>query len=210
MSRASVVGGVLVAIVAAAAAWILFVGLPRWYEPRAQAPGAQPSALPAEAMRKIKASLFYVSEDGLRLAPFEREVSFGEGTVEQARRLVEAQLETPAPPLTSAVPAGTRLRALYVSNNGDAYVDLSREAQSGHPGGALNEILTVYTIVLALTSNLPAIGGVQILVDGHEVDTLAGHVDLRRPLPKSTRWVEAAKGGPAAPTGEAPRAPQGP
>jgi hypothetical protein len=33
---------------------------------------------------------------------------------------------------------------------------------------------------------------VQILVDGHEVDTLAGHVDLRRPLAKSTLMIQAA------------------
>ena len=30
---------------------------------------------------------------------------------------------------------------------------------------------------------------VQILVDGKEVDTLAGHVDLRHPLTKSLEWV---------------------
>ena len=33
--------------------------------------------------------------------------------------------------------------------------------------------------------NLPAIKSVQILVDGQEVETLAGHVDLRRPLVKN-------------------------
>ena len=40
-----------------------------------------------------------------------------------------------------------------------------------------------------LTVNLPAITHVQILVDGKEVDTLAGHVDLRHPLAKSLEWV---------------------
>ena len=29
----------------------------------------------------------------------------------------------------------------------------------------------------------------QILVDGKEVDTLAGHVDLRIPLDRSLKWV---------------------
>ena len=57
-------------------------------------------------------------------------------------------------------------------------------------GGSLDEILTVYTIVKALTENLPAVNRVQILVDGREVDTLAGHVDLRRPLGRMTEWVE--------------------
>src|SRR5947209_5168592 len=51
-----------------------------------------------------------------------------------------------------------------------------------HPGGSSSELLTVYSIVNALTSNLPTITRVQILVDGKEVDSLAGHVDLRRPL----------------------------
>jgi hypothetical protein len=43
--------------------------------------------------------------------------------------------------------------------------------------------------VSALTLNLPAITGVQILIDGKEVDTLAGHLDLRRPLEQDARWI---------------------
>jgi hypothetical protein len=76
-----------------------------------------------------------------------------------------------------------------VTEHGDAFVDLSREASANHPGGSLEETLTVYTIVNALTVNLPAIAHVQILIDGKEVDTLAGHVDLRHPLAKSLEWV---------------------
>ena len=48
-------------------------------------------------------------------------------------------------------------------------------------------MLTVYTLVDALTANLPAVTAVQMLVDGKEVETLAGHVDLRRPLAKNLR-----------------------
>ena len=52
-----------------------------------------------------------------------------------------------------------------------------------------------------MTTNLPAVKAVQILVDGREVDTLAGHVDLRRPLPAGPSWVQepAAPGSPAGP-----------
>ena len=67
---------------------------------------------------------------------------------------------------------------------------LSRESAGGHPGGTVNELLTVYTIVNALTANLPAVTTVQLLVDGREVDTLAGHVDLRRPLAKNLSYVQ--------------------
>jgi len=51
-----------------------------------------------------------------------------------------------------------------------------------HPGGSAAELLTVYAVVHAVTANLPTIQRVQILIDGREADTLAGHVDLRRPL----------------------------
>jgi hypothetical protein len=68
-------------------------------------------------------------------------------------------------------------------------VDLTADARVRHTGGALDELFTIYTIVNALTVNLPAITRVQILVDGKEVDTLAGHVDLRHPLQKNLKWV---------------------
>ena len=93
-------------------------------------------------------------------------------------------------PLVSAVPPGTTLRALFITDRGDAYVDLSHEVAAAHPGGTLNELLTVYTIVDALTVNLPGVQSVQILVDGKEVQTLAGHVDLRQPLAKNLSLVE--------------------
>jgi hypothetical protein len=82
------------------------------------------------------------------------------------------------------------LRGLFMTAQGEAYVDLSREVASAHPGGTLNEILTVYTIVNALTANLPAVQSVQVLVDGKEVPTLAGHVDLGRPLVQNLSWVQ--------------------
>jgi hypothetical protein len=165
-----------------------FVVLPRWWAESSQQAAAEP-AVPPAATPRIKARLFYVSPDGLGLVSVEREVAFGQGTLQQARRLVEAQLEAATPPHLSAVPAGTTLRAIYVDAHGQAFVDLSREATAAHPGGALEETLTVYSIVNAITENLPAIHAVQILVDGREVDSLAGHVDLRRPLAGGA-WVQ--------------------
>jgi len=156
--------------------------------PPAATPEA-PGAVAAADVRKIRARLFYVSDDGVTLTGVEQEVVYGEGAAEQAKRLVEAQLAAPAPPLVSAVPQGTTLRAIFLTNTGDAYVDVSSELRANHPGGTTNEILTVYSLVNALTANLPSVTNVQILIDGKEVDTLGGHLDLRRPLAQDTRWV---------------------
>jgi spore germination protein GerM len=187
--RVLVIGGMV--LVAAALAWLLFVGLPHWYPgPPTQASAASPPAAPVVPGRKIKARLFYVAEDGAGLVSTERDVPFAEETVAQARQILEAQLAAPSEPLVSAVPPGTTLRALFVTERGEAFVDLSREVVSGHTGGSMNEALTIYTLVNALAANLPAITTVQILVDGRQVDTLAGHLDLRRPLEKNLAWVQ--------------------
>ncbi|HEX2457579.1 MAG TPA: GerMN domain-containing protein [Vicinamibacterales bacterium] len=181
-----------IAAVAIAGAWILFVALPRSYAPKpvVQATAAPP---PPVAERKITATLYFVSEDGLALVGVQREVPFGEQMLDQARQIVEAQLKDAPPPLASAIPPGTTLRALYITDRGEAFVDLSGDARTKHPGGAIDEIFTVYTIVNAITVNLPAIQRVQILVDGKEVDTLAGHVDLRHPLQKNLKWIKTDK-----------------
>jgi spore germination protein GerM len=182
------------AIVAVAIAfgWVLFVGLPRWYGPKAPAPVTATAASPT-AERKITATLYYVSDDGAELVGMQREVPFGDPVLEQARRIIEAQIAPPPPPLASAVPAGTTLRSLYLTDKGEAFVDMSGDVRTKHPGGALDELFTVYTIVNVLTVNLPAIQRVQILIDGKEVDTLAGHVDLRHPLQKQLKWVKVDK-----------------
>lgn len=191
MDRRPLIRGAI-AIFALAAAWVIFWGLPKWYgarqiQPPAADAGAASSA-PGSAVRRITATLFSVSDDGLSLVPVQREVPFGSSIGDQARAIIEAQLSLP-PPLLAAIPLDTKLREIFVTERGDAFVDLSGDVSTKHTGGSLDEILTVYTIVDALTVNLPAILRVQILVDGKEVDTLAGHVDLRHPLAKSMDWV---------------------
>ena len=181
---------VLVTVIAGALAWLIFVGVPRQYDGR-KAPSVlpsffspAPSAVNAEG-RKIKAHLFYVAGDGTHLTSIERDVPFGDGPLDQAREIVAAQI--------APVPDGTTLRAIFITDRGDAYVDLSGTIVSGHPGGVTNELLTVYSIVNALTANLPAVSAVQILVDGKEVETLAGHVDLRRPFERDASLVRETR-----------------
>ena len=185
--RIAIIAAVI--LVAFAGVWSLVVYRSRGPAPApAAAPGTDTAAA-AAAEPKIKATLYYISEDGLSLPGVQRDVPFGDPIVEQARRIIEVQLAAAPPPYGSAIPAGTKLRALYVGDRGDAFVDLSGEVRTAHTGGALDELFTTYAIVNALTVNLPAITRVQILVDGKEVDTLAGHVDLRRPLQKNLKWT---------------------
>jgi spore germination protein GerM len=170
----------------------LAIAVPRWVRGSKARTAATvaPPAPPVTPGRRIKARLFYVDEDGARLTSIERDVAYGDSTVEQARQLIAAQIAPVAEPLLSAVPPSTRLLAIFVTERGDAFVDFSRELLAGHSGGSTDEMLTVYSIVNALTVNLPAVKSVQILVAGKQVETLAGHVDLRHPLDKNLAWVQ--------------------
>ena len=165
----------------------LLVMGPRWLTSPPDA--EEPAATPAADARKIRARLFYVDDQGTGLRSIEQEVLYGEGTAEQARRIIEAQIAPAPAPHVSAIPAGTKLRTIFFTKAGDVYVDLTADVQTNHPGGTTNETLTVYALVSALTSNLPAVTGVQILIEGREVDTLAGHLDLRRPIEQDLTWI---------------------
>ena len=188
-----IIGGVLAA---ALGVWLVALWLPGWLTPTAVPPpqtssdSATPdsTAAPTES-RRIHATLFYVTGAGNALVPVDREVPYAASPAAQARRIVEAQLATPPDGRVSAIPQGATVRALFLTSRGEAFVDLSGAIAANHPGGSLHEALTVYTIVNALTVNLPDITAVQILIDGREVDTLAGHIDLRHPLKRNPKWI---------------------
>lgn len=175
-------------VVALVGIWVLFVGLPRWYPPAGTDTTTAPAtaALPGDEL--VNATLFYISDDGMRLVGFERPLARDVDPAAQARIILEAQLAEPPAPLLSPIPPGTELRAFYLAGQ-DAFVDLSAEVTLGHSGGSLEELFTVYAIVNAITTNIPAINAVQILVNGDEVDTLVGHVDLQHPLERNLQWV---------------------
>lgn len=191
--RRSVQLGVAILLIGLAG-WAVMSGL-EWLvggQPAAEQTAADPVAPPAGVPR-ITATLFYGSADGQALVPVRREVALAEGIVPQGRAILAAQLQGAPAPYVSVIPEGTTLRAFYVTDRGDAFVDLSLEASSRHRGGSSTELLTVFAIVNAVTANLPTIQRVQILLDGREVDTLAGHVDLRRPLERDLSLVREGR-----------------
>ena len=182
-------------VAAVVGAWVLFVGLPRWYaEPTADE--TPPAGMTTDG-EFVEATLFYISDDGMQLVGFERRLKREPSLASQARRGGGAQLAEPPPPLLSPIPRGTRLNGLYLTDRGEAFVDLSEEVTLGHSGGSLEELFTVYAVVNAVTTNLPTITAVQILVNGAEVNTLVGHVDLQNPLAGNMRLVADPDAEPA-------------
>ena len=194
MTRTRWLQAAAIVIVFAVAAWGASRLLERMVSPVQEQQTAPAPAAPAANVAHIIATLYYGTPDGQALVAVKREVPLGEGPRAQGHQNLQSELEAAPAPYVSLVPPGTILRAFYITERGDAFVDLSPEASTMHPGGSTNELLTVYAIVNAVTANLSSVERVQILIDGKQADTLAGHVDLRRPFERDTSLVRETKG----------------
>jgi spore germination protein GerM len=82
------------------------------------------------------------------------------------------------------------LRSLYLLGGNQVVLDLTGPVRSG--GGSDTETARVYGLVNTLALNFPAVASVRILVDGQEVETLLGHMDLSRPIPPEPRMLAAS------------------
>jgi spore germination protein GerM len=127
-------------------------------------------------------SVFFVRpSDGL-LAPEEREIAASDSLVQETEAFIAELIKGPIGDLAAAVPAETKLGRVYITKEGTAYVDFSRELAEKHPSGTSAELSTVYAVVDGLAFNFKAVKKVFILIDGEERETLAGHIGLDRPL----------------------------
>ncbi len=183
-----IAGSVLLALTIGAGTLTLIL-VERWESTAGTSSATGGASAGGGATSPFTATMYYVAANGLGLVRREIEVPYGTDTLSRARIIVERQLAGAPRQLLSPFPRGTRLRAAYLADDGILFVDLSGEVTTEHSGGSLDELLTVYALVNALTTNIAEIGAVQILVDGREVDTLAGHIDLRQPLTPNLTWV---------------------
>jgi spore germination protein GerM len=83
-----------------------------------------------------------------------------------------------------AIPEGTELLSLFMTNAGIVYLNVNRNLQDQHIGGMAAELATVTSLINTLFFNFKEIRQVQILVEGAEIETLAGHIDCRKPFSK--------------------------
>jgi len=143
-------------------------------------PPSEPESVPTEPPETKKVVLFFLSEEDSFLHPEEREISAGSSIVYQAKQTMEELIKGSESGYVSPFPSETRLRELFVTGEGVAYVDFSREIWEKHLAGSSAEISTIYSIVNSLAYNFKSIKRVFILIEGGEKETLGGHINLSR------------------------------
>ena len=132
-----------------------------------------------------KIALFFLSERDSFLHSEERRIAADLPLVHQAKRTIEELIRGSQEGYVSPFPPETKLRELYLTREGVAYVDFSKDILEKHISGSSAEIATVYSAVNSLTYNFKSIRKVFILIEGRERETLRGHINLSQPfLPK--------------------------
>jgi len=131
---------------------------------------------------KLVVHLYFSDKEGSFLTAEERVFFHSDRPADFAKIIIEALIEGPRKGLVRTIPARTILRALYVTQEGIAFVDFSDTIKDDHPGGVRSELLTIFSIVNSLILNMSQVDAVKILINGNESTTLAGHVDLRFPF----------------------------
>ncbi len=124
---------------------------------------------------------FQSEEDGL-LHPEARSIPADPSAVRQAEAVIAELIKGSEKGYLATIPPETRLRQLFITQDGTAYVDFSREFVEKHPSGTSAEVATIYSVVNSLAFNIPSVKRVFFLVEGGEKETLGGHINLSKPF----------------------------
>lgn len=178
---------IIFAIAAAAGIYIWSLMHSSSVPPNTVVPGQSELAQPSRPDEPLTIALYY---------PWEGMLASGSVAVKrqpdgqsQARVILAAMLGDQRIAQTALL-KDVRLRELYLDASGTAYVDLASVQQKEIRVSARDELMALYAVVNTLLQNIEEIKRVRVLLDGREVQTLAGHIDLSRAFSKRMDLVK--------------------
>ena len=128
-------------------------------------------------------TLYFAHIDDTELIGETRQVAIGRDFVEQAEQVVRALVAGPEQEGVNTIPDGTSVLGVYYDPEAATlFLDFSGEFVAGHPGGVSAEYHTVSAIMKTVSENFPEVSAVQILVEGSQVGTIAGHLNAYKPF----------------------------
>lgn len=141
-----------------------------------------PTAVKKPAATTLYITLYKATPDYDSLTSKSKLLKMPKGGKARLARMIFAELTRDESQSKSPLPPGVRLRAVSFAGR-RITLDLSKEIISGLANtGSSDEMLAVYGLVNTYLKNFPAYTEVQIMVDGHLVKTLSGHIEINRPL----------------------------
>ncbi len=194
--RAKLLGVVLLVVFAGGLFYLRSLAKRIFFEPASHSDESAKARLSAAVLQEgagpnETAILFFPSLRARKLVAESRPVKWAPAAADRVRQVLLALAEGPHQRLGHPLAASTDVRAVFLTLDGTAYVDLSSDLLSGINPGIEAESLAVFSIVNSITTNIPSIKRVKILVQGQEVDTLEGHADLTETIAPDPTLVQS-------------------
>lgn len=137
---------------------------------------SSPAAKKATEAQTLTVNVYYPNEQGTKLIAASRTIETS-ASKDKYTAAMEALMQGPTEKGQTAIfPKKAKLHSVTLKN-GTAVVNFSKELQTNFVGGSTGEEMLVGSIVNTLTE-FPEIKNVHILVDGKNIETLSGHMDL--------------------------------
>ncbi len=141
---------------------------------------AYPSEVPPEPQ---EVNLFLLDPTAMMLVPVKTERRLHRELTQRLNQVVTALIQETPPNFRNTIPRGTELNEVYIDSQQTAYLDFSSHLTDGHIGGTTAEFLTVTAILRTVFDTFPdEVKQIQILIDGKQIETIAGHLNLSQPL----------------------------
>jgi spore germination protein GerM len=135
----------------------------------------------APKFQKIR--LYFLNPETSELVAEERDIELSRNYIESIKQVLNKLIAGSATGMLNPIPKGTKLREVFwEQKHGYIYVDFSEALSKSHIGGVTGELLTIQSIIKTLQANFHEITKVQILIDGKDANTIAGHIDISQPL----------------------------
>ena len=128
----------------------------------------------------MEVTVYYPDQAGMALIPVKREIKFTDDS-QKYIETVNCLLDSPAEEeLTKIFPKGAKINSITLKND-TAVVDLDSGITKNFVGGSTGEEFLINSVVETLTE-FDEVKQVLFLIDGKNVETLAGHMDLSEPI----------------------------
>ncbi|MFH1502457.1 MAG: GerMN domain-containing protein [Candidatus Eisenbacteria bacterium] len=144
----------------------------------------QGGAIEEEVGRGVQSVVVvFADPSATRLVEETREIEVPEDRAKRGMRIMEELARGPrGGGGVRTLPQGTLIRSVVFDDRGGAFVDFSRELIDGHPGGSTGELMTISSVVQTLVRNFPDVAQVTFLVEGRQIESVAGHIDATVPF----------------------------
>lgn len=131
-------------------------------------------------VKSMQVTVYYPDQAGMSLIPVQREIKFNDEN-QKYLAAVNCLLEQPKEEdLTKIFPKGAKIKSIILKKD-TAVVDLDSGITKNFVGGSTGEEFLINSVVDTLTE-FSEVKQVLFLIDGKEVETLAGHMDLSEPI----------------------------